>query len=103
MWLSGQFYIKTGAAIGGNALEDGVRILEARAVNEGPLHECFTRTGHAGGMMYLDLGDSSWRAVEISSTAGFRVINKPPLKLLRSPSMRALPAPELADSGTRTC
>jgi hypothetical protein len=27
--------------IGGQALEDGIRILEARAVNEGPLCDCF--------------------------------------------------------------
>ena len=93
MWLSGQFYEKTGTAIGGQALEDGIRILEARAVNEGLQHECFTRTGVTGGHMYLDLGDPTWRAVEITST-GSQVIGKPPLKLLRSPSMRSLPAPE---------
>jgi putative DNA primase/helicase len=93
MWLSGQFYEKTGTAVGGQALEDGIRILEARAVNEGPQHECFTRTGRVDGMMYVDLGDASWRAVEISPTES-RVVEKPPLKLLRSPSMRPLPAPE---------
>jgi putative DNA primase/helicase len=93
MWLSGRFYEKTGAAIGGQALEDGIRILEARAVNEGPLYECFTRVGQAGGNIYLDLGDTTWRAVEIS-TAGWDVGAAPPLKLLRSPSMRALPVPE---------
>jgi hypothetical protein len=43
--------------------------------------------------MYLDLGDASWRAVEIT-TAGWSTIEKPPLKLLRSPSTRPLPAPE---------
>jgi putative DNA primase/helicase len=93
MWLSGQFYEKTGAAIGGQALEDGVRILEARAVNEGPLYECFTRIGCAGANMFLDLGDPTWRAVEITA-AGWDVVAAPPLKLLRSPSMRALPVPE---------
>jgi hypothetical protein len=43
--------------------------------------------------MYVDLGDPSWRAVEITN-AGSRVDGSPPLKLLRSPSMRSLPAPE---------
>jgi hypothetical protein len=93
MWLAGQFYEKAGTAIGGQALEDGIRILEARAVNEGPQHEIFTRTGHAGGNMYLDLGDATWSAVEITAT-GSRVIEKPSLKFLRSPSTRPLPAPE---------
>ena len=36
MWLSGQFYTQTGSVIGGQALEDGIRILEAQAVNDGP-------------------------------------------------------------------
>jgi len=39
MWLSGQYYEDTGRAIGGQALEDAIRILEARAVYDGPLYE----------------------------------------------------------------
>jgi len=93
MWLSGQFYQKTGAAIGAQALDDGIRVLEARAVNEGPMHEVFTRVGAAGGRMYVDMGDKTWRAVEIGALQ-FRVIEKPPLKFLRSPSMRPLPLPD---------
>jgi putative DNA primase/helicase len=93
MWMSGQFYEKTGGGIGGQALEDGIRILEARGVNEGRQHDCFTRIGHADGKMYLDLGDPHWRAIEISATA-WRPIEKPPLKFLRSSSMRPLPDPE---------
>jgi putative DNA primase/helicase len=92
MWLSGRFFKETGGAIGGQALEDGLRILEARAVNEGPQHEPFLRVGHRGGNAYIDLCDTAWRAVEIT-TNGWRLIEKPPLKLLRSPSMRPLPEP----------
>ena len=93
MWLSGRFFEETDGAIGGQALEDGLRILEARAVNEGPLCECFTRTGAADGKMYLDLGDATWRAVEIT-TRGWTVTDKVPIKFLRASSMRALPEPE---------
>jgi hypothetical protein len=85
--------VKTGTAIGGQALEDGIRILEARAVNEGPQYECFIRTGHLEGTIYLDLGDQTWRAVKAGG-AGWDVIEKPPLKLLRAPATRALPMPE---------
>ena len=56
MWLSGRFFEETGGAIGGQALEDGLRILEARAVNEGPQYECFNRTGAADGKLYLGPG-----------------------------------------------
>ena len=93
MWLSGRFFEQTGCAIGGQALEDGIRILEARAVNKGPQHACFMRTGHLDGKMYIDRGGPSWHAIEIT-TAGWRVIDNPPVKFLRSPSMRALPEPE---------
>jgi len=93
MWLSGQFYEKTGAALGSQALEDGVRILEARSINEGPVYDCFTRVGYADGKLYLDLGDASWRGVEITTT-GWQVVEKPSLKFLRSPSTRPLPTPE---------
>jgi putative DNA primase/helicase len=93
MWLSGRFYEETGGAIGGQALEDGVRILEARAVNDGPEQEQFIRVGRQGAALYLDLCDPHWRAVEITGAA-WSVVEKPPLKLLRSSSMRPLPQPE---------
>ena len=41
----------------------------------------------------MDLGDAAWRAVEITAT-GWNVVDAAPIKLLRSPSMRALPEPE---------
>jgi hypothetical protein len=93
MWLSGQFYAATGAAIGGQALEDGIRILEARAVNDGSQHEPSIRIGRSGAALYLDLCDARWRAVEITS-AGWSIVEKPAAKLLRSLSMRPLPEPE---------
>jgi hypothetical protein len=93
MWLSGRFYKETGGAIGGQALEDGIRILEARAVNDGPQYEPFMRVGHREGALYLDLCDTDWRAVEITG-AGWKIIEQCPIKFLRTPSMRPLPEPE---------
>jgi hypothetical protein len=43
IWLSGQFYEKTGGAIHSQAVEDGIRIFEARAVNEGLEYQPFIR------------------------------------------------------------
>jgi putative DNA primase/helicase len=93
MWLSGQFYEASGGVIGGQALEDGIRILEARAVNQGPECEPFVRIGRCGKKLYLDLCNARWRAVEITS-AGWVIVDKPNVKLLRSSSMRPLPEPE---------
>jgi putative DNA primase/helicase len=93
MWLSGEFFRETGLAIGGTALEDGLRILEARAINEGPLHEPCVRVGRANGRLYLDLADEPWRAVEITKDA-WNVVMDPPVRFLRTPAMRRLPEPE---------
>ena len=93
MWLSGRYFDETGGAIGGQALEDGIRILEARAVNKGPLCEPFIRVGRHAGKLYLDLCHGDWRAVEIAD-AGWAIVEKPSVKLMRSTAMRALAAPE---------
>jgi hypothetical protein len=93
MWLSGQFYASTAGAIRGQAIEDAIRILEARAVNASAEYEPFIRVGQRSGNLYLDLCDASWRAVEIT-TDSWRVMQEPPIKLVRSPSMRPLPEPE---------
>jgi putative DNA primase/helicase len=93
VWLSGRYFEETGGAIGGQALEDGIRILEARAVNNGPLCECFIRVGHQAGKLYLDLCHDDWQAIEITSTT-WTIIEKPAVKLMRSTAMRSLAPPE---------
>lgn len=97
LWLAGQFYERAGGAISGQALEDSVRILEARAIAEGARHDPAVRVGRTGETLYLDLGDASWRAVEITAN-GWQVINRPAVKFLRTPAMRALPEPEAGES-----
>ena len=93
LWLSGEYFRATSAAIGGSALDDGLRILEARAINEGPLHTPFVRIGKLGERLYLDLADDAWRAVEISAD-GWRIVDDAPARFLRTPAMRPLPPPE---------
>ncbi len=93
MFLSGRFYEETGGAIGGQALEDGIRILEARAVNVGREYQPFIRVGRHGDKRFLDLCDARWLAVETTAD-GWSVVEKPPLKFLRSSSMRPLPEPQ---------
>jgi len=93
MFMSGLYFEKTGGAIGGQALEDGLRILEARAVHDGPQRDCCIRVGRHGDALYLDLCDASWRAAEIDA-GGWRVVARAPVKFRRSPAMRPLPEPE---------
>ena len=91
--LSGRFYEETGATIGGQALEDALRVLEARASNDGAELVPCRRVGRHGDAVYIDLCDEAWRAVEVRAD-GWAVIDAPPAKLLRTRAMRPLPEPE---------
>jgi hypothetical protein len=92
MWLANRYYEATGEAPGGQALEDGLRILEARAVNDGPEHEPFLRVGRRDDAIYIDLANKEWSAIEVTAKA-WRIVKNPPIKMCRSPSMRPLAEP----------
>jgi putative DNA primase/helicase len=93
MWLSRQFYEESDRALGSQALEDAIRILEARAVYTGKLYEPFIRTGGHAGKFYVDLCDAHWRAVEVTRN-DWRVVSSVPVKFMRPASLRSMPAPE---------
>ena len=82
-----------GAAIGGQALEDTLRLIEARAVSEGARYTCWRRVARCRDRLYLDLCDQDWCAVEVDA-GGWRAVSRPPVRFLRSKGMRALPEPE---------
>jgi len=95
-WLSGLHYQKTGGALTSQALDDIRRTLEIKAYAEGSTYDPAVRVGAQNGKLYLDLCDDEWRAVEIAAN-GWRVIERPPVKFLRSASARALPEPQAGD------
>jgi len=92
-WLSVRSYEETGLAPGGQALEDAIRVLEARAYSEGPERAPCLRAGEADGAAYLDLADASWRAVEIDAE-DWRMVDRSPVAFVRSGQMRPLCEPE---------
>jgi hypothetical protein len=57
----------------------------------------FTRIGHAGDAIYLDLFDDSWQVVEVDA-AGWRLLDISPVKFQRSTD--ALPLPEPTRGGS---
>jgi hypothetical protein len=95
-WLAGLHYQKTGGALTGQALDDIRRTLEIKAYAEGSTYDPAVRVGAQNGKLYLDLCDDEWRAVEIAAT-GWRIIDRAPIKFLRSMSARALPEPQAGD------
>lgn len=91
-WLTGHYYALTKKAPPAQALTDAMATIEARAVFEGSCHETALRIGQLDGVIYLDLGDTSWQAVKITAN-DWHIIDEPPVKFIRSSGMRSLPIP----------
>ena len=80
---------------GGQALEDALRGAEARAIFEGAEHTPALRIAEHAGDVYLDLADADWRAVRIrGEPQGWEIVDRAPVKFVRSNAMRPLPPPE---------
>jgi hypothetical protein len=91
-WLARQFFEETGGAPSSEALQSTLNVVEAKAHFDGPERSVFIRVGGLDGRLYLDLGDEAWRAVEIDA-AGWRVIEKPPVRFRRAAGVQPLPMP----------
>ena len=74
------------------AFQDARRSLEAQAM-VGPEHVPWHRVGAAEDMIVLDLGSAEWRMVQITAD-GWEVVERCPVKMVRTPGMRPLPMPE---------
>jgi hypothetical protein len=79
------------SAPGGQGLQDAISAVDAKA-GQGPMHTPFVRIGHSAERVYVDLGDESWRAVEIDAE-GWRIIQDVPVRLVRPSGMLPLPQP----------
>ncbi len=97
LWLLEKFWSKYSKAPGGQATADALRTIEAIARFEGEEHKPFVRLGRCGGRIYIDLGDDSWRSVEVADR-GWKVIPDPPVRFIRPKGMRPLPEPERGGS-----
>jgi hypothetical protein len=91
-WLARRFFEATGGAPSSEALQSARNVIEAKAHFDAPERVVHVRVGELDGRLYLDLGNDTWRAVEIDAT-GWRVIDNPPVRFRRSAGIQALPAP----------
>jgi hypothetical protein len=91
-WLARRFYDATEGAPSSEALASALNVIEAKAHFDAPEREVYVRVGGLDGRIYLDLGDETWRAVEIDTT-GWRVIDNPPVRFRRAAGMQPLPMP----------
>lgn len=76
-----------------SAIKDAVNVLEGIAFYEGQEYKLFVRKAEINGKIYVDLGDTTWKAVEISED-GWKIINDCPVRFKRSRNSLPLPIPE---------
>jgi hypothetical protein len=96
LWVGHQFYERTRAAASAQATEEALRTFESHARYRGAEHKAPLRIGEHGEDLYLDLCDDAWRAVRISAT-GWSVVERPPVRFIRTQTMLSLPEPEAGD------
>lgn len=91
--LSRHFYKSEKTTLNAKARQEALAVIEAQAEFDGNEVQVFTRIAEWEGKIYLDLGDRSWLAVEITSL-GWNIVSNPPVRFVRSKGMKALPRPE---------
>lgn len=91
-WLTRSFFEATQGAPSSEALHSALNVIEAKAHFNAPERLVHVRVAGGDGRLYLDLCDQTWRAVEID-TAGWRVIENPPVRFRRAAGMQSLPTP----------
>jgi hypothetical protein len=73
-------------------MQGALGVLEAQAIYDGPQYPVFVRCAERDGMLYADLCDDGWRAIEIDA-AGWRILTSAPVRFRRPAGLRALPEP----------
>ncbi|MBM3226668.1 MAG: hypothetical protein FJZ47_23125, partial [Candidatus Tectomicrobia bacterium] len=96
-WLARLFYDARGKIPGGQALHDALTVLEGEAQYKGAEHPVFTRLAAQGDVIYLDMGNPQWQAVEVTAQ-GWRVLDQVPVKFRRARGMLPLPVPTTGGS-----
>ena len=91
-WIARRYYEVEQGAPSSVALQSALSVVEAKAHYDCPERTVHVRVGGMDERLYLDLCDETWRAVEVD-TAGWRVIDTPPVRFRRAAGMQPLPVP----------
>ncbi len=91
-YLALGFYRRHRRTPGTSAMDEALGTLSGKARFDGPQHPIALRVAQRSETIYLDLCNERWRAVEITS-AGWRVVDNPPVRFVRRRGMHALPEP----------
>ena len=91
-YLTRLYYLDSGKAPNASALQDAIGTLSGSARFEGDEHDVHVRVAGNDDRIYLDLCDSQWRAIEITSN-DWKVISDPPVRFRRPRGVLPLPVP----------
>ncbi len=75
------------------SLYDAIDVIESKAQYKGHYKTIHIRVARHNDLIYIDLCDKLWRAIEISGDA-WKIVNDPPVVFRRTPGMLPLPNPE---------
>jgi hypothetical protein len=89
--LAAAYVEEHGKAASSTALADAMLVLEGLALRS-PRERLHLRVARAGGARYLDIGDETGAAVEITGS-GWHIVEDPPVLFRRSEPLLALPLP----------
>ena len=89
--LASFFHERTGEMAYGSALSDAITILSGYS-RKRKTYPIFLRVASDKDAIYIDLADSTWQAVKITSQ-GWEIIDNPPIKFRRPKGMLPLPRP----------
>ena len=91
-WLRHQYFLRRGSGCNSEALQVAVETLAAFAQFKGEERDVHCRIAEHDGAIFIDMGDKTWRAIEVTKLR-WKVVDEPPVRFRRSPSTRALPVP----------
>lgn len=97
-WLMHGYRKQTEIVPGSDAVGRAIDALDAMAAIEGERCEVHIRVAELDGILYLDLCDKDWRAIEIVADVGWRIVDDPPVRFRRLPAMLPLPEPQSGGS-----
>jgi hypothetical protein len=90
--LAGAYFRSEGRAASEQALRSATSTLMAKAVHAGRRVDVFVRVAKVDDVAWIDLCDSSWRAIRIDAQ-GYQVVEEPGVLFVRMPGMQQLPEP----------
>ena len=91
-WLAWLGHTRLGAAPSSETVKSACNAISGKAKFDGAEHTPALRVAKTSAGYWLDMCDDQWRAI-LTTAAGWSVIDKPPVRFVRSKAMRSLIVP----------